>query len=350
MDIIARQGLTDMGTTTDNLSDKSSGKKADANTASNTLINVGISACLLGQPVRYNGGHSRSKLCLNEHNRYFNYRSFCPEVAAGFGTPRPTLRLVGDLKAPRLVFSDDQSKDVTAQLNQAIEPVMDSLADLDGYILMKNSPSCGLERIKVYNDNGNPMTDKTRGLFTTALQQRYPSLPIEEEARLNDARLRENFLLRVFSHHQFRQQVDSQLSLKALMHFHRDYKYVLMAHHQREYRALGQLLAQTQRGCDLSGVRNQYHHRFMAALSKPASRENHCNVLLHILGYLKRSVESSVRQEMVGLINRYRRGEVNLATPMTLLDHYVQRFGGDYIRSQRYLQPYPAELGLNNLL
>lgn len=340
MDIIASKELTDVASNTDDNAASSPAK----------LINVGISACLLGHAVRYNGGHSRSKLCLNELSKHFNYRSFCPEVAAGFGTPRPTLRLIGSAKAPKLVFSDDQSKDVTNQLIRAIEPKIDTLADLDGYILMKNSPSCGLERIKVYNDNGHPQTERSRGLFTAALQQRYPSLPVEEEGRLNDARLRENFILRVFAHHQFRQQVDSQLSLMALMHFHRDYKYVLMAHHQREYRALGQLLAQNPRDCDLSGVRDNYHQRFMAAISKPASRENHCNVLLHILGYLKRSVESSIRREMVGLIDRYRRGEVNLATPMTLLDHYVQRFGNDYIRSQRYLQPYPAELGLNNRL
>ncbi|MFT6914256.1 MAG: hypothetical protein ACJAWL_000544 [Motiliproteus sp.] len=313
-------------------------------------INVGISACLLGHEVRYNGGHTRSKLCLNTLSEYFSYRSFCPEVAAGFGVPRPTLRLVGDVSAPRLVFSGDTQKDVTSVLNQAITPVIDSFTDLDGYILMKNSPSCGLARIKVYQDNGYPQTERTQGLFTRALQQRYPSLPVEEEGRLNDPHLRENFVLRVFAHHQFRQQVDGQLSLGALMNFHRDYKYVLMAHHPLEYRALGKLLAETGRQADLTQVRDLYHGRFMAALSTPASRKNHRNVLLHILGYLKRSVEGEARRDMVAVIDRYSRGEVNLATPLTLLDHYVQLFGSDYIRAQRYLKPYPQALGLTSRL
>ncbi len=322
----------------------------DSTTTPIPSVNVGISACLLGHSVRYNGGHTRSKLCLQTLSEHFNYRSFCPEVATGFGVPRPTLRLMGDVAAPRLVFSDDQQQDVTPQLDQAIESVIDSFTDLDGYILMKNSPSCGLERIKVYQDNGYPHFERTQGLFTRALQQRYPSLPIEEEGRLNDARLRENFVLRVFAHNHFRQQVDSQLSLGALMNYHRDYKYVLMAHNQSEYRALGQLLAETARHSDLAQVRAIYHRRFMAAISKPASRKSHCNVLLHILGYLKRTVEASARRDIVGVIDRYRRGEINLATPMTLIDHYVQRFGSDYIRSQRYLQPYPQTLGLTSQL
>ena len=193
--------------TTDNL--------ADSTSVSTPKINVGISACLLGHSVRYNGGHTRSKLCLKTLSEHFEYRSFCPEVAAGFGVPRPTLRLVGEVADPRLVFSDDPEQDVTPQFNQAIAPVIDSLTDLDGYILMKNSPSCGLERIKVYKDNGYPHGERTQGLFTRELQQRYPSLPIEEEGRLNDAKLRENFVLRVFAHHHFRQQVDSQLSVGA---------------------------------------------------------------------------------------------------------------------------------------
>lgn len=323
---------------------------ADSGTRSTATINVGISACLLGHSVRYNGGHTGSKLCLNTLSQHFQYRSFCPEVAAGFGVPRPTLRLMGEVADPRLVFSGDPSKEVTPQLNQAIAAVLGSLVDLDGYILMKNSPSCGLERIKVYQESGYPHVKRTQGVFTRALQQRYPSLPIEEEGRLNDLQLRENFVLRVFAHHHFRRQVDGQLSLGALMNFHRDYKYVLLAHNQTQYRALGKLLAETTRHTDITQVRDLYHCRFMAAISTPASRKNHSNVLLHILGYLKRSVDSAARRDIILVIDRYRRGEINLATPMALIDHYVQRFGSDYIREQRYLQPYPQALGLTSNL
>ncbi len=312
-------------------------------------IVVGISACLLGHEVRYNGGHSRSRQCQGELAEHFSFRSFCPEMAAGFGVPRPTLRLAGDPSQPRMVFSDDQQTDVTEQFNAAITPVLETLTELDGYILMKNSPSCGLERIKVYRDNGHTHTERTQGLFTAALRDRYPELPVEEEGRLNDARLRENFILRVFAHHHFRTTVDNSPSLGRLMAFHRDYKYVLMAHNQTEYRELGRLLARAANR-DVASLRNEYHRRFMQAISKPASRRNHCNVLLHILGYLKRSVESSARQGIVEVIERYSRGEVNLATPLTLIDHYVKQYGSDYVRAQRYLQPYPATLGLSNQL
>ncbi len=312
-------------------------------------IPVGISACLLGQEVRYNGGHSRSKLCQNELSEHFSFRSFCPEMAAGFGVPRPTLRLAGDPSNPRMVFSNDQQLDVTEQFKKTVAPIIDSLTEIDGYILMKNSPSCGLERIKVYRDNGSPHTQRTQGLFTEALRQRYPDLPVEEDGRLQDARLRENFILRVYAHNHFRTLVDSEPSLGRLMAFHRDYKYVLMAHNQIEYRQLGRLLAQSEKG-GIKELRNEYHQRFMKAIAKPASRRSHCNVLLHILGYLKQSVESNARRGIVDVIERYRLGEVNLATPLTLITHYVSQCGSDYIRQQRYLQPYPAALGLSNQL
>jgi uncharacterized protein YbgA (DUF1722 family)/uncharacterized protein YbbK (DUF523 family) len=310
---------------------------------------VGISACLLGNEVRYNGGHSRSKLCQQTLNDHFNFRSFCPEMAAGFGVPRPTLRLTGQPANPRMVFSNNPQVDVTEQFTRAFAPVMDSFAELDGYILMKNSPSCGLERIKIYQENGHPHKDRGQGIFTTALKQRYPELPVEEEGRLNDAPLRENFILRVYAHHHFRTLVDQAPSIGRLMAFHRDYKYVLMAHNQIEYRALGRMLAIAE-PCDLGALRNEYHRRFMQAIAKPACRANHCNVLLHILGYLKRSVESAARRSIVDVIERYRVGEVNLATPLTLITHYVNQCGSDYIRQQRYLQPYPAALGLSNQL
>ncbi|RDE19511.1 DUF1722 domain-containing protein [Motiliproteus coralliicola] len=320
-----------------------------ATTVNDGAISVGISSCLLGNEVRYNGGHSHSKLCTRVLAEHFNFRSFCPEVATGLGVPRPTLRLVGDPDSPRMVFSNDQQQDVTDRFKQAVTPMLGALAQLDGYILMKNSPSCGLERVKVYQANGHPHTQRTMGLFTQALKERYPDLPIEEEGRLNDDRLRENFILRVYAHHHFRMQVDGQLSLGRLMAFHRDYKYVLMAHNQREYRALGRLLAQASAG-QLTELRDQYHHRFMQAIAKPASRRNHCNVLLHIFGYLKRSVQQQARHQILNLIERYRLGEVNLATPLAMLEHYVQLHGSDYIRAQRYLQPYPARLGLANRL
>ncbi|HEY5717816.1 MAG TPA: DUF523 and DUF1722 domain-containing protein, partial [Motiliproteus sp.] len=206
-------------------------------------IAVGISSCLLGAEVRYNGGHSRSRLCSDRLSKYFAFRSFCPEVAAGLGTPRPTLRLVGDPVSPRLEPSAG-GDDVAERLLQASQSTLESAAQLDGYILMKNSPSCGMERVKVYQANGHPHTQRREGLFAAALRERWPLLPIEEEGRLHDARLFENFVLRVFVHHRFRTLVLAEPSLAALMAFHRDHKYLLMAHDVRSYRVLGRMLAE----------------------------------------------------------------------------------------------------------
>lgn len=315
--------------------------------ATNAKIPVGISACLLGDKVRYNAGHSQSRLCMGPLADYFEYHRFCPEVTAGFGIPRPTLRLTGDPQHPDLVYSDRQQINVRQQLEDACAPWLEQLHTLDGYILMKNSPSCGMERVKVYRDNGYPNEQSGRGVFADALLRRYPHLPVEEDGRLNDTRLRDSFILRVFAHHRFRHAVDARLSYKALLDFHSEYKYLLMAHCQAEYRGLGRLLAESARE-PLPQVRDEYFGRFMQALKKPGNRGAHCNVLLHLLGYIKRAVDQPVRADIVQVIEQYRRGEVNLATPLTLLYHYLRRYGSDYVKAQRYLEPYPQALGMRN--
>ena len=312
-------------------------------------IPVGISSCLLGNEVRYNGGHTRSKLCLGDLSKHFEYQPFCPEVAAGFGTPRPTMRLTGDPEKPVLVFSDNNNKDLSQQLIAGFHPQLDKYQQLDGYILMKNSPSCGMERIKIYQENGYPHEKRGRGLFAEALIKKYPLLPVEEEGRLHDPGLRENFVMRVYAHHNFRHEVIDKPSYHALLQFHSSYKYLLMAHNQQAYRELGRFLADS-RQTPLEELTQTYISKFMLSIHKPASRGGHCNVLQHILGHLKHSVSGSARQSILSVIEQYHRGEVNLTTPMTLLAHYVQETGDTFVRSQRYLQPYPAELGLRNQL
>ncbi|MCL6414100.1 DUF523 and DUF1722 domain-containing protein [Aestuariirhabdus sp. Z084] len=314
-----------------------------------TPINVGISSCLLGQNVRYNGGHSQSRLCLDSLSQFFTFSPFCPEMAAGFGTPRPVMRLIGDPADPRLVYSDNATQDLTEQLQSGFADKIHNSGELDGYILMKNSPSCGLERIKIYQDNGHPHIDRGRGLFTEALVARYPLLPVEEEGRLNDAHLRENFILRVYAHHNFRQEVLATPSYHNLLQFHSSYKYVLMAHSQAAYKTLGRLLAEAHQQ-PLDELLPDYLQQLMAALASPARRKGHTNVLMHILGYLKKTVAGEARQNMVEVIHRYREGKIPLVTPLTLLRHYIDREGSDYIRTQRYLQPYPEDLGLRNQL
>lgn len=310
---------------------------------------VGISACLTGQEVRYNGGHCNSKLCTQTLDQYFDFTPFCPEVVAGFGIPRPTLRLAGSPEAPRLITSDNPDTDLTGQFTEQVTPHLPRFSELDGYILMKNSPSCGMERIKVYQENGSLHPTRGRGLFADMLMKQYPLLPVEEEGRLHDDQLRENFILRVYALHNFRHEVLAAPSFHQLLQFHSSYKYTVMAHSQTAYREIGRMLAGAH-SQELEASVTQYHHLFMSALAKPAPRKGHVNVLLHLLGYLKKTVDSVSRQKIVQTVEQYRQGNIPLITPMTLLKHYIDMKGNEYIQAQRYLEPYPEELGLRNKL
>ena len=316
-------------------------------------IPVGVSACLLGHQVRYNGGHSQSRLCIKHLSEYFDFRAFCPEISAGFGTPRPTMRLVGNPDYPDLVATDAHKTDpgttvsFRKQLEAGFRDTLNYLNTLDGYVLMKNSPSCGMERVKVYQDNGYPHQQSSRGIFAQALIDAFPLLPVEEEGRLNDPQLRENFILRVYTHQAFRHGVEHQPSFHKLLQFHSRNKYLLLAHSQSTYRKLGKRLANAFDE-EIKGLTAEYKQTFMQALAKPANRKNHTNVLLHILGYVKDSLSSQARQHIATTIHKYRLAEIPLITPLTLLKHYVDQFGNDYIRQQRYLQPYPEALGLVN--
>lgn len=311
----------------------------------NASIMVGLSACLAGHEVRYNGGHTQSRLCLDVLSRHFSFKTFCPEVAAGFGTPRPTMRLIGDPEQPKLVFSNaaEDGPDLSPQLTRGFEHKLAEMNNLNGYILMKNSPSCGMERVKVYQPNGYPHTTPGMGVFAKALKEKYPLMPIEEEGRLNDDALYDNFVMRVYAYHNFQREVLHQPSLRKLIDFHATYKYVLMSHNQKQYKNLGRLVA-CHKKIALDELINSYFENFMQALAKPASRKNHANTLMHILGYLKKSVPSSARQHIVGVIDKYKAGITPLETPLTLLTHYLGQYGSNYINSQRYLMPYPENI------
>lgn len=317
-------------------------------------IPVGISACVMGQSVRYNGGHKRSRFCTDILSDRFDFRPFCPEVGIGMGIPRPAIRLVGNPERPDVVGTNDDTLNVTDELYEWSDTQAQQLDDLCGYVFIKNSPSCGAFKVKVYNNDKNsnsygyPQETSGIGVFAKAVMKYNPLIPIEEEGRLNDAPLRENFILRVFALHRWKSHVMPNLSHHAVELFHREYKYTLMAHSQAAYKKLGQWVATGHKDQPLSEFAQSYISEFMAALSSPASRKNHCNVLQHILGYLKRSVSSTIRLELLGLIESYRTGNVHLIVPVTMLKHYVEHYGNDYIKDQAYLNPYPMQLGLRN--
>lgn len=315
---------------------------------SSVKIQIGISACLMGEKVRYNGGHKQSKLCLNTLSDVFDFHPFCPESAAGFGTPRPTMRLIGDPKNPRLHYTaPEKTEDLTQQLVDGFKHHLPQLNHLSGYILIKNSPSCGATRVKVYQDNGHPHQDGGEGIYAKALRLAYPLLPIEEEGRLHDPHLYENFILRVYAHHRFHAEVLMDSSFHGLIQFHSRYKYILMAHNPKYYRSLGHLLANANKS-DITELSNHYLSDFMQALKKPASTANHANALMHLLGHLKKSVSSKARQDIVTIIHQYRQGNIPLITPLTLMKHYIEQSEDRYARSQHYFDPYPEKLGLMN--
>lgn len=312
-------------------------------------IKIGISACLLGHPVRYNGGHKQSHLCSDVLARHFEFIAVCPEQAVGLGTPRQPIRLVGDAANPRAVGSVDSTLDVSDALTAFGGQTAEALDDICGYILMQKSPSCGMERVKVYQENGHPVAGGGRGLFAAALMRARPDLPVEEDGRLNDPVLRENFITRVFAYSEWQRLQRNGLTRHALIAFHARYKYQLMASCREQYRALGREVARSAT-VPLEIFAPRYFSQLMAALKQPASRGSHTNVLQHLSGYLKRVLSQEEKQELQHLIQQYRKGIVPLVVPMTMIKHHFRRHPDIYIERQAYLQPHPEDLSLRNAL
>ena len=312
-------------------------------------IPVGISACLLGEKVRYDGGHKRSKYCLDVLSECFQFTPLCPEVSVGLSIPREPIRLVGSAEDPRVVGVKDPTLDVTDKLKEYADEVSRTHTDLCGYILMKGSPSCGMERVKIYHKNGMPNVAGS-GVYAARFMKNNPALPVEEEARLNDAVLRENFIIRVFTYYNWRQEVMTAPTLHKVIQFHSRHKYQLMAHSYEGYKQLGKYLAGEASKQPLEAVLEKYILDLMTHLTKRATRKSHTNVLMHIMGYLKQDIDAETKQDLVEAIEDYRTEKVNLVTPLTLLKHYLKRHGSEYIQSQVYLDPYPHELGLRNYI
>ncbi|NCF10924.1 MAG: DUF1722 domain-containing protein [Gammaproteobacteria bacterium] len=314
-----------------------------------TPIRVGISSCLLGSEVRFDGGHKRDSYICGTLADWFEFVPVCPEFEAGLGLPRPPIRLVGDVERPRVVGVRKPELDVTVALEEHAADRVGSLTGLSGYILKKDSPSCGMERVKVYPEAGGAGLRKGVGVFARALMARWPLLPVEEEGRLGDSVLRENFIQRVFVLHRWQALEAAGLSKAALIDFHAAHKLVLMAHHQAEAKMLGQRIAKLD-GRRLRSQADDYIAGVMAILAQRATRARHVNVLQHLAGYLKREIDADDKAELVEVIAAYRRGEVPLVVPLTLFKHHFRRHPDPYVARQHYLEPHPRELMLRNVL
>ncbi|MCG3724885.1 YbgA family protein [Vibrio cincinnatiensis] len=308
-------------------------------------IRVGISACVLGERVRFDAGHKVSHFVTQELTPFFDFVPVCPEVGMGLPVPRPTIRLVEDDQRIALVETKDASRDHTEALLQYTHQKIDHFQSqsLCGYIVCAKSPTCGMERVKVYREHGAEKNGV--GLYTEQLMQRMPWLPVEEDGRLHDPILRENFITRVFCLHDFYHCLENGPTAGKVVEFHSRYKLTLMAHHPLSYQRLGQLVAKVAQ-YEVETFIQEYRLGLMQALTFRASRKNQTNVLMHIQGYFKRSLTSSQKAELAQVINEYRQGVLPLLAPLTLIKHYLSMYPDAYLGQQRYLNPHPQELKL----
>ncbi len=306
-------------------------------------IKVAISACLLGQPVRFNGGHKHAPFCTQVLSQWFEFVPICPEVEIGLGVPREPIRLVMEDNSVHAKNVTDQSYDYTEQLTSLATQRIPELADVCGYIFMQKSPSCGLFRVKAYLPTGMPHNEPQVGIYAKAIDEALPLLPKEEAGRLNDMHLRENFIIRVFATDAWRRQVVGDDKPGALVNFHRRYKFLLQAHSEVMYRDLGRLVARAGEG---EAIRHEYFQLFMQCLANPAKIKSHVNVLYHLLGFLKDSLNSEAKASIIETIESYQQQKVYLMTPLTLMRHYAEVHHINYLLDQVYLKPYPNELGL----
>ncbi len=319
----------------------------DAPEAAAPPVRIGVSSCLLGHNVRYDGGHKRDTFLLGSFGRFVEWVPVCPEVELGLGTPRETLRLerrAGDTRLVTTASDIDHTDAMRAWAQRRVEEL--AREDLSGYVLKKDSPSCGLERVKLYERQTVPVRHG-RGLFAQALVARWPSLPVEEEGRLSDARLRDNFVERVFAYRRLTTFFAGRWSVGALVAFHTAHKFLVLAHSPRHYAELGRVVA-VARHTPRAELRDAYSTSLMSALKVLATPAKHANVLQHMAGHLRAGASVADRQELLEVIEDHRRGLVPLIVPLTLLRHHVRRARVAYLEGQIYLDPHPKELMLRN--
>ena len=312
-------------------------------------IKLGISSCLLGEKVRYNGGHTLDRFLVDVLGQYVHYVPVCPEVEIGLPIPREPLRLVkfAGNDSPRLV-TQKTGIDYTGPMLNWAKSRLDQLdkEGLCGYIFKSKSPSSGMERIKIYNEKGVAQRSGA-GLFARAFMERFPLMPVEEEGRLHDIELRENFIVRVFTYHRWRQVQAGPFTPGAVVAFHSKNKLLFMAHHPEMARQLGKLVAKAK---EMLGQEffASYQALMMTLMKFKASVRKNSNVLYHMMGYFKKQLDPGEKQEMVEVIEQYRLGYYPLVVPLTLIKHYVRKYDQAYLKDQYYLDPHPVELKLRN--
>ncbi len=310
-------------------------------------IKVGVSSCLLGNRVRYDGGHKRDRFITEVLANYFQFVPVCPEVECGLPVPRETMHLEGDPEQPRLV--NTRSKlDQTARMQEFCSKKVLELKNekLCAFIFKKDSPSSGLHRVKVFGSSGQSQK-KGRGFFASAVVKNFPLLPVEEEGRLHDANLRENFIERVYCYHRWQSFLENKPDYKKLIHFHTQHKLQLMAHSPKHLSKMGKLVA-SGNTIPHEQLLEEYQALLMEAMALRATVKKNTNVLFHIMGHFKTYLNSDEKKELLEIIDSYTRSYAPLVVPLTLIGHYVRKYEVSYLQKQVYLEPHPAELMLRN--
>jgi uncharacterized protein YbgA (DUF1722 family)/uncharacterized protein YbbK (DUF523 family) len=310
-------------------------------------IRLGISTCLLGKPVRYDGGHKLDRFLTETLGKYVEYIPVCPEVDCGMPVPREPMHLEGDIGSPRLVTIRTGIDKTDQMVSWAEKRVVGLEKDrLMGFIFKSDSPSSGMERVKVYKGK-NISVRKGVGIFARLFMEHFPLLPVEEEGRLNDPALRENFIERVFALARWRELLDGNECLGALVEFHTKHKLMILAHSTRHYQEMGKLVACAKQ-VPLPKLLEDYQRQFMEALKLRATPKKNANVLMHIAGYFKEQLSSDEKAELLEIIDLYRKELIPLIVPVTLVNHYVRKYNRPYLRNQYYLNPHPVEMQLRN--
>ena len=311
-------------------------------------IKIGLSACLAGEDVRYNGQNCLNKLITQDLDEYFEYVKVCPEMAIGLGTPRETIRVVrdGDLQLRASRSNTDYSQAMRDFAKADMKRVAE--AGLCGFIFKKGSPSCGAFRVKIYNTDGMPQVEKTSGFYANQVMESFPWMPVEEEGRLNDPPLFENFIQKSFALGRWQTMLKAGLTHKGLLDFHQYHKYWIMAHNQAGLKRLGKMLAN--RGeRSVEELASDYLDEYSKVVHRPPTSLKHSNVLYHLLGYFKQDIDAFDKQEMVKLIEQYRKNYIPLVVPITRLAYFAEKYQSEYLLNQSYLR-HPERLGVLNKL
>ena len=314
-----------------------------------TPIRLGISSCLLGENVRYDGQHKLDRFLRDTLGQYVEYVPVCPEFECGLGVPREAMRLVGDPEHPRLKTTRT-NRDLTEQMESFAYRRVRELAgeNLCGFIFKSKSPSSGMERIKVYNDKGMPSSNQGVGIFARIFMEAFPLLPTEEEGRLHDVGLRENFIERIFVFKRWKDTVEAQPTPAGLVDFHTRHKLLMMAHSPTAQSKMGKLVANAGAKSAFGELRKAYLNLLLPALKSKATVRKNTNVLEHAMGYFKNDLTADEKSELLDVISSYHQGFLPLIVPVTLLNHYIRKYDKAYLRDQYYFHPHPTELKLRN--